>query len=258
MRVCCFMIWVLVVSCTSCVNTKKVLYFNNVDDTTFVSAQLSPEQVIQSNDWLSIAVSSLSSQATQVFNAPNFTARINNYGISNPSLVEGYLVNNDGFIRFPMLGNIKAAGFTKKLLEEEIAHQLVDHKLLFDPIVNIRYLNFRITVLGEVMRPGVINVPSERISILEAIGQAGDLTIYGKRENVVLIRQEGDNKKVIHLNLNSSDILQSPYFFLHSNDVLYVEPGKAKAAARSRGQQLLPSILSAVSIAVIVITNLIK
>ncbi|MCU7547496.1 polysaccharide biosynthesis/export family protein [Chitinophagaceae bacterium LB-8] len=239
-------------------STKNVLYFNNIHDTSLVAAQSNTEYVLQRNDWLSISVSSLSSQAAEVFNAPNFATNISSFSANNHSSVEGYLVSNDGSIRFPMLGNIKAAGLTKKILEEEIAHQLIDRKLLFDPIVNIRHLNFRVTVLGEVGRPGVINVPSEQISILEAIGQAGDITIYGKRENVVLIRQEGDRKTVVRLNLNSSDILQSPYFFLRTNDVLYVEPGKAKAAAGSRGQQLLPAILSAVSIAVVVITKLIK
>ena len=94
-----------------------------------------------------------------------------------------------------------------------------------------RFLNFRVTVLGEVNRPGVVNVPSEQISILEAIGQAGDLTIYGLRDNVILIRQEGTNKLVKRLDLTSSNLLQSPYFFLKSNDVLYVEPGRAKIAS---------------------------
>lgn len=253
MRGCCFLIGILLVSCVSCVNTKQVLYINDVADTTLVATQLGLEPVIQRNDLLSISVSSLSSQATQVFNAPNFTA-----GSNGHSPVEGYLVSNDGYIRFPMLGNIKAVGLTKKMLEEEILHQLIDRKLLYDPIVNIRYLNFRVTILGEVGRPGVINVPSEQISILEALGQAGDLTIYGKREDVALIRQEGDQKVVRRLNLNSSQILQSPYFFLKSNDVLYVGPGKARVAAGSRGQQLLPVVLSGISIIVVIITSLIR
>lgn len=258
MRGCCFLIGILLVSCVSCVNTKQVIYFNDVADTALVVTQLGLEPVIQRNDLLSISVSSLSLQATQVFNAPNVTASSNGYFGNGHSPVEGYLVSNDGYIRFPMLGNIKAVGLTKKQLEDEVAHQLIDHKLLFDPIVNIRYLNFRVTVLGEVGRPGVIYVPGEQISILEAIGQAGDLSIYGKRENVALIRQEGDQKIVRRLNLNSSQILKSPYFFLKSNDVVYVEPGKAKVAAGSRGQQLLPVALSGISIIVVIITSLIR
>jgi polysaccharide biosynthesis/export protein len=258
MRDCCFFIGLLLFLCTSCVNTKKVLYFNDVNDTTFVAEQVNQEPVIQKNDLLSISVSSLNFQATQVFNAPNLSASLNGNIGNNVSQVAGYLVNQDGVIRFPMLGNILAVGRTKMQLEEDIARQLIDRKLLFDPIVNIRYLNFRVTVLGEVGRPGVIYVPGEQISILEAIGQAGDLTIYGKRENVALIRQEGEQKIVKRLNLNSSQLLQSPYFFLKSNDIIYVEPGKARAAAGSRGQQLLPVVLSGISIIVVIITSLIR
>jgi polysaccharide export outer membrane protein len=109
-----------------------------------------------------------------------------------------------------------------------------------------------------VARPGVINVPSEQISILEAIGQAGDLTIYGLRDNVILIRQEGDTKLVKRLNLNSSNVLQSPYYFLKSNDIVYVEPGKAKVAASDRTQQLLPIIFSGISVIVVLLTSLLK
>ena len=125
----------------------------------------------------------------------------------------GYLVSEDGTIKYPILGNISAAGLTQKQLENNITQLLIDKKLLFDPIVTSRFLNFRVTILGEVARPGVVYVPSEQISILEAIGNAGDLTIYGHRDNIILIRQEGEEKLVKRLNLNSSKILQSPYYF---------------------------------------------
>lgn len=135
---------------------------------------------------------------------------------------------------------------------------LIEKKLLFDPIVTARFLNFRVTVLGEVNRPGVVYAPNEQISILEAIGQAGDLTIYGLRDNIILIRQEGPDKLVKRLSLNSSALLQSPYFFLKSNDVIYVEPGKAKVASTDRTTQLLPIIFSGISVVVIVLNSLLK
>jgi polysaccharide biosynthesis/export protein len=245
---------------TSCVNTKKATYFNDIADTAMIAATNIPEPVINPNDLLSISVSSLDPQSTAIFNTPNLPASPNAGGNNNTlQQAVGYLVNREGIVKFPILGNIKAAGLTKKELENTITSQLVDKKLLFDPIVNVRFLNYRVTVLGEVARPGVINVPSEQISILEAIGQAGDLTIYGRRENIALIRQEENGTRTVHrLDLNSSQILRSPYFFLQSNDVVYVEPGKAKAATASRGQQLLPSILSGVSILVVIITSIIK
>jgi polysaccharide export outer membrane protein len=240
------------------VNTKGVTYFNDVAESASIASAAGLEPVVQPNDLLSINVSSLDPQATAVFNLPNLPTTANGQVASNITQASGYLVNQEGVIRFPMLGEIRAQGKTKKQLEEEISQKLSDKKLLFEPIVNIRYLNFRVTVLGEVARPGVIPVPSEQISILEAIGAAGDLTVYGRRENVILIRQEGEHKNVQRLNLNSSEVLKSPYFFLKSNDVVYVEPGKAAAAAGSRSQQLLPSILSGVSIAVVIITSLIR
>jgi polysaccharide biosynthesis/export protein len=246
---------------TSCVNTKKATYFNDIADTAMIAATNIPEPVINPNDLLSISVSSLDPQSTAIFNTPNLPVSPYTGGTNNNTLQQavGYLVNREGLVKFPILGNIKAAGLTKKELETNITQQLTDKKLLFDPIVNVRFLNYRVTVLGEVARPGVINVPSEQISILEAIGQAGDLTIYGKRENVALIRQEENGNRTVHrLDLNSSKVLSSPYFFLKSNDVVYVEPEKAKIATATRGQQLLPSILSGVSIIVVVITALIR
>jgi polysaccharide export outer membrane protein len=106
----------------------------------------------------------------------------------------GYLVDRDGYIDLPMLGRLKAAGLTKKQLKENITNNLVQNKYLLQPVVTVRYLNFKITVLGEVAKPMVINVPDERINVLEAVGFAGDLTIYAKRNNVVLIREEEEGK----------------------------------------------------------------
>jgi polysaccharide export outer membrane protein len=244
---------------TSCVNTKKATYFNDIVDTAMIAATNIPEPVIHANDLLSISVSSLDPQSTLMFNAPNTPVATASGGNSALQQAVGYLVNKDGMVKFPILGAIKAEGLTKKELENTITQQLLDKKLLFDPIVNVRFLNYRVTVLGEVAHPGVITVPSEQISILEALGQAGDLTINGKRENVAIIRQHNDGTRTVNrLNLNSSNVLRSPYFFLQSNDVVYVEPDKAKTAAASRSQQLLPSILSGVSILVVVITALIR
>ena len=247
----------LVSSFASCVNTKKVAYFSDVKDSTLITSKAGLEPVIQKKDILSISVSSLSKEATVLFNMPNLPVTLTP-ATENMPQTAGYLVGQDGTIKFPILGNIPAAGLTQKQLENNITQMLVDKKLLFDPIVTSRFLNFRVTVLGEVNRPGVVNVPSEQISILEAIGQAGDLTIYGLRDNVILIRQEGPDKLVKRLNLNSSQILQSPYFFLKSNDVLYVEPGKAKVASTDRTQQLLPIIFSGITVIVIVLNSLLK
>jgi len=243
---------------SSCANTKKVAYFNDVKDSVRIPSKAGLEPVIQKKDILSITVSSLSNEATVIFNTPNLPITPNASASPNMPQTAGYLVGADGYIKFPILGNIKAAGLTRQELENNITKLLVDKKLLFDPIVSSRFLNFRVTVLGEVNRPGVITVPSEQISILEAIGQAGDLTIYGLRDNVMLIRQVGPDKIVKRLNLNSSSLFQSPYYFLKSNDVLYVEPGKAKVASTDFTRQLLPIIFSGISVVVIVLNSLLK
>ncbi|MGN6604244.1 MAG: polysaccharide biosynthesis/export family protein [Ginsengibacter sp.] len=242
----------------SCVDTKKVTYFNDVQDSARLISPSTLEPVIQKKDILSITVSSLSNEATVIFNTPNLPITPNASTSPNMPQTAGYLVNADGNIKFPVLGDIHAAGLTQKQLEDTITHLLLSKKLLYDPIVTSRFLNFRVTVLGEVNHPGVITVPSEQISILEAIGQAGDLTIYGLRDHVMLIRQVGHDKIIKRLDLNSSKLLQSPYYFLKSNDVVYIEPGVAKAASSSLVQQRLPVILSGLSLLIILLTNVFK
>ena len=221
-----------------------------------IKSQAGLETIIQKKDILSISVSSLSPESTELFNMPNLPITPNMSSVNSNPQTAGYLVSDDGFIKFPMLGKIQAAGLTSKQLEDTISHRLIERKLLYDPIVTARFLNFRVTVLGEVNRPGVVYAPNEQLSILEAIGLAGDLTIFGIRDNVMLIRQEGAEKLAIRLDLSSSKILQSPYFFLKSNDVIYVEPGKAKVATTDYTRQNLPIIFGGIT-AFAVLVNLI-
>ena len=243
---------------SSCANTKKIEYFNDITDSAKILSPGEMEPIIQKKDILSISVSSLSNEATVIFNTPNLPMTPSSSSSPNMPQTAGYLVGEDGTIKFPLLGNIPAVGLTQKELENKITYLLINKKLLFDPIVNSRFLNFRVTVLGEVNHPGVVLVPAEQISILEAIGQAGDLTIYGVRHNVMLIRQVGQYKIVKRLNLNSSSLLRSPYFFLKSNDVIYVEASKTKVASTDFTRQLLPIIFSGISVVVIVLNSLLK
>ncbi|HEX9511604.1 MAG TPA: polysaccharide biosynthesis/export family protein [Puia sp.] len=252
---------ILCLSLTSCINSKKVVYFNNIQDTTLQAAGVSTESVIQKNDLLNITVSSLNPEASLIFNMPNQANATNplstgTSGITggSSSQLVGYLVSEEGTIKFPIVGPLKVSGLTKKQLEQRIADTLAEKKLLIDPIVNVRFMNFRVTVLGEVGKPTTLNVANEKISILEALGLAGDLTIYGKRENVLLIREDGNKKIVKRLDLTSERILTSPYYYLKTNDIIYVEPNTAKIASTSRTQQLLPILLSALSFVAIIIT----
>ncbi|MDB5206045.1 MAG: Soluble ligand binding domain protein [Flavisolibacter sp.] len=244
---------------TSCVSTRNSVYFVDQQDATLLSSISVPQTIISSNDLLSITVSSLNPAASSVFNAPNVTYATNtptNGG--GPVQASGYLVDVDGNIQFPILGNIRAAGLTENALRVQIVKSLIDKKLLIDPVITIRHLNFRVTVLGEVGNPTVISVPNEKITLLEALGLAGDVTIYGKRDNIMVIREENNKKIIKRLNLNTSEIFESPYYYLRSNDIVYVEPNKAKVSGSSRTTQLLPIILSGLSLAAIILDRVIR
>lgn len=234
---------------SSCGSTKKVIYFPDVKDGIIPANNPFPESIIQKNDILSINVSSLNPEASAIFNSPNSSGGTGATGGAGAPV--GYLVNSEGNIQFPVIGSIKAEGLTKNQLKENLAKSLIDKKLLLDPIVTIRFVNFRVTVLGEVNNPTVVTVPNEKLSLLEALGLAGDLTIFAKRQNVMIIREEKDQKIIKRVNLNSDEIFSSPYYYLQSNDIVYVEPNKAKIASVSRGNQLVPIILSGLSLAII-------
>ncbi|MGL5547943.1 MAG: polysaccharide biosynthesis/export family protein, partial [Tannerellaceae bacterium] len=137
------------------------------------------------------------------------------------------LVNSTGNIDFPVIGTIHVAGKTRQQLVDQLKKELTTY--MHDPIVSVKYLNYKITVLGEVAKPGSFTIPNERITLLEALGLAGDMTVYGKRNNVLVIR-EINNKQLHHrVNMNSNDLFSSPVYYLQQNDVVYVEPNKAKA-----------------------------
>ncbi len=236
----------------SCTTSRNIIYFDITKDAITNIEYQNEETSIQKNDVLSITVTSLSAEASKLYNEPNDGV------ISSKGTFGGYLVNKEGNIQFPVLGTIKAEGLTKKNLQETIARTLSDRKLLLDPIVSIRNLNYKITVLGEVANPGVINVPSEKINLLEAIGFAGDLTLFANRSNVLLIREESNKRTFKLINLNSNDIFNSPYFYLAPNDIIYVEPNKSKIASVSTTRQWLPIVLSSLSVTALVIDRIFR
>lgn len=231
--------------CFSCTPSKKIAYFQNAQDSAFRQVLGTVEAPIQKNDILNIVISSLSPEEDVKYNQIDATNK-------------GYLVNIDGNIQLPKLGNVMAAGLTKKQLTEKITNIILEKKELLNPIVEIRHLNFEVTVLGEVANPTVINVPSEKISLVKALGLAGDITIYGKRENILLIREEDGKRITRHFDINSADFLTSEYYYLKPNDVVYVEPSKAKIATISRSQQVIPFIFSGISILILVLDRVIK
>jgi polysaccharide export outer membrane protein len=252
-----FIILLMLLVSISCTSTKKAVYFSGQQTGSF-EPPVMPKPVIQNNDLLSITVSSLNPEASAIFNQPGGANNNNNNSVITPTTTTatGYLVDGDGSIQFPFLGSVKVAGLTKDELKDKLTKAMVDKKLLVDPIISVRFLNFKVTVLGEVAHPTVVTVPSERITLLEALGLAGDLTIYAKRDNVLVIRDEGGKKVTHRLNLNSTELFSSPYYYLQTNDVVYVEPNKAKVASTGRANVWLPIVFSALSLGVIVVDRL--
>ncbi len=150
---------------------------------------------------------------------------------SSKNQITGYLVDNDGMINFPIVGKIHVAGLTKTECEDLIKGKIQPYLARTEnPLVSIRTSSYRITVIGEVNRPGVIPVATEKISLIEALAEAGDMTIYGKRDNVLLVREDKSGEKhKVRLNMNDANIINSPYYYLQQNDIVYVEPHKVKA-----------------------------
>ena len=254
----CLLFLLILLSLASC-SRRNLLYFSDSKEKAvqmeyLISNSSVNDPKIQPNDLLSITVTSLSPEANVLFNKGEVIQVGNSGGFSSNApnvLSEGYLVDKEGNVDFPVLGKVQLGGITKAEAKEKINQQLL--RYLKEPVVNIRFLNFRVTVVGEVNRPSTFTIPSEKITILEAIGMAGDLTIYGKRENVLLIREENGAKTLTRLNLNSKELLNSPYFYLQQNDVIYIEPSKARVgqASTTRGDiSLVVSIASLLSILV--------
>jgi polysaccharide export outer membrane protein len=244
----------------SCTSTKHIPYFSDVPDSVHVkdiptTKFVSP--VIQPDDNLNITIQTLdpvSSSAINNGNTPNMLTSSSNLGSASPmgntmgpQYANSYLVDANGNVALPLLGTVHLAGLTTQQARDSIRQKAL--YFVKDPTVSVRFTNFKVSVLGEVTRPAAYTLPNEKVSILDAISYAGDLTIFGKRENVLLIRQDSTGQsKLVRLNLNSSDLFRSPYFYLKQNDVVYVEPNKAKLetldATRTRNITIISAGLS--------------
>ena len=239
------LLFILVIS--SCYDIKKSSYFSEVRDATILAKADEMQVNVQKNDLLSITISSANSAADAPFNVNNSVKASNVTSSGNRIETSGYLVDTDGNIEINQLGKIKTAGISKKQLKETITQIILQKQLLVDPIVTIRHMNFEVTVMGEVNKPAVISVPNEKISLIGALGSAGDITVYGQKENVLLIRESDGKRLIKRLNLNSKDFLQSEYYYLQPNDIVYVEADKNRLASVNRTRLLLPTLLSAAS-----------
>lgn len=238
----CVIASVIVAGCTS---AKKIPYFKGLDGSTAVDKIAKQHEArICSDDLLAITVSGLDPIAVAPFNLPivAYTTPGSEF-ISTTPTFQPYLIDINGEVDFPVIGKIKLAGLTKSAAIAEIKERLKPY--LKDPIITIQFMNYKVTVLGEVARPGSYTMSNERVTLLEALGLAGDMTVYGKRDNVLLIRENAGEKQFVRINLNSTDLLSSPFYYLQQNDVIYVEPNQTRVSAAASAN--VPLYLSAIS-----------
>ena len=239
----------------SCVSRKEIAYFQDMDQMEAAVDASKTSLEIQPNDLLTITVSAANIEAVQPFNLPVVSApRIGEPGsVTGNMQMQSYLVDSDGNIEFPVLGTVHVAGLTRQELVEKLEEKI--SKYVQNPIINIKIINFQVTILGEVARPGTYTIPDERVSLSKALGLAGDLTIYGRRDNVLIIRETGETKEYKYVNLTDSELLNSPYYYLQQNDVVYVEPNNAQmqAASYNRNASVYISIASVLISLIIVI-----
>lgn len=235
---------------TSCASRQRIQYFNNFNELapTDSISYLSPFRV-QTGDILQVTISTSNKEITAIYNP---TANFLN---ANPG-AQGYLVDHEGQIELPQIGKIYVRGKTIDEINSAIKAEL--DKSIKNGFVATRILNFKVSVLGDVARPGSFPVSNERISILEALSLAGDANISAKRDEVLLIREREGKKSYVKINLNDSKILASPYYYLNNNDVVYVRPGVNKVISSSATVQLLPLIATGLTLILVLYNNVIK
>lgn len=248
---------------SSCAPVQKVVYFENLErDTTlriFVNDSL--ELKIRKNDLLSINIISPDPISTPLFNgvqnvslSSSESPSAGTAGSAGPS--NGYLVDNQGNIVMYKLGTIHVEGMTRTELKEQLQRDLAPY--LKDAVITIRFLNNHISILGEVTRPGVLSMPTEKISLLDAIAQSGDLTITGRRDNILVIRETTEGKQFKRLNLNDNSIFHSPFYYLKPDDIVYVEPTESKIKSTTQTQQIVSYALSGVTILITILSLLLR
>ena len=239
--------WVIFVI-TSCVTPSNVVYFQDAGDFLRNRNVASYEVIIHQDDLLAIMVNSMATEAALPYNLP-----MSNYYVGGESFGQqrllGYLVDNDGNIDFPVLGKIHVEGLTRNQLRELLKGMLIDGGHLTDPIITINFMNFKISVQGEVSRPGSFIITGERVTLLEALSMAGDLTIYGRRDRVLVIRETKGDRIMLNHDLTSKDLFSSPCYYLQQNDIVYVEPNVRRVQQSNINQNNNVSVwLSIVSV----------
>lgn len=254
-----FFLFITSLSLTSCTSSKKLTYFRDLSDTAslqVISAAKPPPIQLQPDDQIQLTISSPNPDASRFFNlmSANPNAQLIASSSSPQSFLNTYTVSVEGSISLPVLGNFQVEGMTLDQLKQNIVTALKPY--LTNPIVSVRLTNFKVTVIGEVNKPVSVPVSGEKINVLEALGTAGDITLYGARNKVKIIRKRADGStEIAKLDFNNSSALQSPYFNLRQNDIIYVQPSKNKSFLANNTTFWASLVVSIASIAAIIITR---
>lgn len=232
----------------SCASRKEVAYYQNIDQLQNLENSTSYETKLQPDDLLMIVVMAENPEVAAPFNLPSVIMQSNVEFEAQQPRMNSYLIDSNGFIQFPVIGAIKLGGLTRTEAVGKMNQEL--SKYITKPSVNLRILNFKITVQGEVTQPGVHNIASERITLTEALSLSGDLTVYGKRDNILIIREKDGKKQAARVDITKADFLNSPYYYLSQNDVVYVEPNKTKVNSSVVG----PNASIVISVASLLVT----
>lgn len=250
-----------IVMLASCATVKDIAYFQD-------KAIDNPEQidkhggiVIQPKDMISIVVSSRNPELATMFNLPVVSYQAGSEIVTSggQQRLLGYVVDNDGFIDFPVLGRMQVAGMTRWELSETIRNTLLEEGYLNDAVVTVEFMNFKVSVLGEVNKPGTYTIEGDKVTVLQALSLAGDLTIFGKRNNVTVIREMDGERVFYNIDLCSVDMFKSPAYNLLQNDIVYVEPSEIKARQSTlddKGLRMTSIMISSGSLLVSVATLL--
>lgn len=246
-----FYLLLLLALLTSCNTSKEILYFQDivVNDSEAIKGER--DITVQSKDQISIVVSSKDPQLAALFNLTKIQYRAGYSdlrGGSNNGEISGYTLDDKGNIDFPVLGTLHIAGMTKSQIAALIKKRLMEENLVNDPVVTVEFMNLYFSVLGEVKTPGKYSITKDQISLLEAISMAGDLTIYGKRDAIFVIREENGERVTHWVDIRSKDIFNSPVYYLKQNDVVYVQPNKVRAGQSTINENSVKSVSLWISI----------
>lgn len=236
---------------TSCNTSKEIVYLQDIQTGEKEKVDSSHGIVVQPKDMLSIIVSSKDPQLASMFNLPVVSYQAGSEIVSGgqQQRLLGYVVDEKGFINFPILGKIEAAGYTRWQLQEKIKKEIISRDLLKDLVVTVEFMNFKISILGEVTNPGSYKIEGDKVTILEALSMAKDLTIFGRRDQVYVIREENNTRTTYQVDLRSTDLFNSPVYYLKQNDIVYVQPNKVKAGQSTINENNIKSVGLWISIA---------